>query len=122
MQNVHTYIVPSRFKLYMEGWAWSASAKYIMACDATTLMVESEWFEFWYRGLKAGVNFLPVSKTPNLCANIRKAVDWARAHPKNAKAIGQAGTEFMTQEVNMPLVYDYMLHVLREYASLQTFK
>jgi hypothetical protein len=106
----------------MEGWAWSASAKYILACDATTLMVESEWFEFWYRGLKAGVNFLPVSKTPNLCANIRKAVDWARAHPKNAKAIGQAGTEFMIQEVNMPLVYDYMLHVLREYASLQTFK
>lgn len=111
-----------RFKLYMEGWAWSASGKYILACDATTLMVESEWYEFWYRGLKPGVNFLPVAKAPNLCANIRKTVDWGRAHPRVAKQIGRAGTEFLMREVNMPLVYDYMLHVLREYASLQTFK
>ena len=59
-------------------------------------MVESEWFEFWYRGLKPGVNFLPVSKSPDLCANVRRVVDWARAHPKEAKQIGQKGTELMT--------------------------
>ena len=32
------------------------------------------------------------------------------------------GSEFARKEISMTHVYDYMLHILREYAKLQDFK
>jgi hypothetical protein len=36
--------------------------------------------------------------------------------------VGRAGSEFVKAEVSMERVYDYMLHLLREYAKLQDFE
>lgn len=39
-----------------------------------------------------------------------------------AQKLGKEGTKFLKEEVKMKYVYDYMFHVLREYASLMKFK
>ncbi|KAK7294679.1 hypothetical protein RJT34_17569 [Clitoria ternatea] len=39
-----------------------------------------------------------------------------------AEQIGKAGTRFIYENLKMNFVYDYMLHVLTEYAKLLRFK
>lgn len=39
-----------------------------------------------------------------------------------AEAIGKAGSKFIQEELKMEYVYDYMFHLLNEYAKLLKFK
>ncbi|KAF2607111.1 hypothetical protein F2Q68_00045170 [Brassica cretica] len=39
-----------------------------------------------------------------------------------AREIGELGSRFIREEVNMKYVYDYMFHLLNEYAKLLKFK
>ena len=39
-----------------------------------------------------------------------------------AKAIGEAASNFIQEDLKMDYVYDYMFHVLNEYAKLLKFK
>lgn len=41
---------------------------------------------------------------------------------KQAEAIGKAGSSFIQQDLQMDYVYDYMFHVLNQYAKLLTYK
>ena len=40
---------------------------------------------------------------------------------RQAKEIGKAGQDFMWRTLSMNHVYDYVFHLLNEYAKLQTF-
>lgn len=39
-----------------------------------------------------------------------------------AEAIGQRGTKYVVENLKMKFVYDYMFHLLNEYAKLMKFK
>ncbi|KAI6702486.1 hypothetical protein NL676_011622 [Syzygium grande] len=78
------------YKIYIDGWAWSVSEKYILACDAMTLFVRPNYYDFFTRGM--------------------------------AKIIANGGSHFIFNELKMGYVYDYMYHVLSEYARLLTYK
>lgn len=39
-----------------------------------------------------------------------------------AEAIGQGGTKYIVDNLKMKFVYDYMFHLLNEYAKLMKFK
>ena len=39
-----------------------------------------------------------------------------------AQAIGEAGSKFIHEDMDMDYIYDYMFHLLNEYAKLQRFK
>lgn len=109
-----------RYKLYVEGFAWSVSFKYILSCDSPVLAVSPEYYDFFTRGLMPRENYLPV-RPGKLCSSIKFAVDWGNSHPTEAEAIGKRGQQFM-QNLNMENVYDYMFHLLSEYSKLQKFK
>ncbi|CAM6083080.1 unnamed protein product [Calypogeia fissa] len=53
---------------------------------------------------------------------MNKAVEWAEASQGEAVRIGEAGREFVRNELSMENVYNYMFHLLREYAQLLKFK
>lgn len=110
-----------RYKIYIEGSAWSISQKYILACDSMTLLVTPKYYDFFSRSLMPLQHYWPV-RDDNKCASIQYAVDWGNSHKQLAQRIGKEASNFVEEEVNMDHVYDYMLHLLTEYAKLLRFK
>lgn len=111
-----------RYKVYVEGIGWSVSLKYILACDSPVLLVKPKYLEFFARGLIARKHFWPVPPTSDMCPRIASAVKWGNKHMLEAMEVGKQGKRFVEEEVSMVHVYDYMLHLLREYASLLDFE
>ncbi|CAM6104362.1 unnamed protein product [Calypogeia fissa] len=115
-----------RYKIYAEGFAWSVSFKYIMACGSPTMAISPAYYDFFMRGLEPGVHYLPVRPkatcAAELCGALDNAVTTAEKDLDKAFHIGQAGRDFVSNEVGMSSVYDYMYHMIRAYAELQRFK
>ncbi|KAJ8771431.1 hypothetical protein K2173_026608 [Erythroxylum novogranatense] len=110
-----------RYKIYIEGSAWSVSEKYILACDSVTLLVKPHYYDFFTRSLVPGHHYWPI-KDDDKCRSIKFAVDWGNAHTNEAQAMGKAASEFIKEDLKMDYVYDYMFHLLNEYAKLLNFK
>ncbi|XP_050204136.1 uncharacterized protein LOC126654112 [Mercurialis annua] len=110
-----------RYKIYVEGRSWSVSDKYILACDSMTLLIKPDYYGFFLRSLEPMQHYWPIRKT-NKCKDIKFAVDWGTIHPDEAERIGKGGSKFVQENLKMEHVYDYMLHLLREYAKLLKFK
>ncbi|KAF6153612.1 hypothetical protein GIB67_027479 [Kingdonia uniflora] len=110
-----------RYKIYAEGSAWSVSLKYIVSCGSTSLIISSQYEDFFTRGLVPKKNYWPVSPNSNLCRSIKFAVDWGNSNPSQAEAIGKGGQNLM-KNLPMERIYDYMYHLIKEYAKLQDFK
>ncbi|KAL5231749.1 hypothetical protein ABZP36_030525 [Zizania latifolia] len=111
-----------RYKIYAEGFAWSVSLKYILSCGSMALIIDPQYEDFFSRGLQPEVNFWPVrAAAAGMCESIRDAVEWGEAHPAEAEKVGRRGQRLM-QELDMAAVYDYMLHLLDEYARLLRFR
>ncbi|XP_061999216.1 uncharacterized protein LOC133716529 [Rosa rugosa] len=110
-----------RYKIYIEGSAWSVSDKYILACDSVTLIVKPRYYDFFTRGLMPVHHYWPI-KDDDKCRSIKYAVDWGNSHKQKAQAIGKAASNLIQEDLKMDYVYDYMFHLLREYAKLLQFK
>ncbi|ONI23027.1 hypothetical protein PRUPE_2G165200 [Prunus persica] len=110
-----------RYKIYIEGLAWSVSEKYIMACDSMTLYVRPRYHDFFIRGMEPLQHFWPI-RDNSKCTSLKFAVEWGNNHEDKAKAIGEAASNFIQEDLEMDYVYDYMFHVLNKYAKLLKFK
>ncbi|KAJ4904310.1 downstream target of AGL15 2 [Raphanus sativus] len=110
-----------RYKIYIEGWAWSVSEKYIMACDSMTLYVRPKYYDFFIRGMMPLQHYWPI-RDNSKCTSLKHAVDWGNTHLDQARKIGEEGSRYIREEVNMEHVYDYMFHLMNEYAKLLKFK
>ncbi|KAF9600046.1 hypothetical protein IFM89_002519 [Coptis chinensis] len=110
-----------RYKIYIEGKAWSVSDKYILTCDSVTLIVKPRYYDHFTRGLVPMQHYWPI-RDDDKCRSIKFAVEWGNSHTEKAKEIGQAATNFMYENMAMEYVYDYMFHLLNEYAKLLKYK
>ncbi|XP_028066015.1 O-glucosyltransferase rumi homolog [Camellia sinensis] len=110
-----------RYKIYVEGAAWSVSEKYILACDSMSLLVTPHYYDFFTRSLLPSIHYWPINEN-DMCKSIKFAVDWGNKHPQKAQEIGKAGSKFVQEELNMKNVYDYMFHLLYEYGKLLKYK
>ncbi|GJU65689.1 transcriptional activator DEMETER [Tanacetum coccineum] len=113
-------LISTRYKIYAEGYASSVSLKYILACGSLPLIVNPKYEDFFSRGLSPKENYLPISPK-NICPSIKTAIEWGNSHPAEAEAIGKAVQDYMEQ-LTIDRVYDYMYHLITEYAKLQDFK
>ncbi|XP_044967296.1 uncharacterized protein LOC123427344 isoform X2 [Hordeum vulgare subsp. vulgare] len=107
-----------RYKMYVEGRGWSVSEKYILACDSVALVVRPRFHDFFSRGLVPLQHYWPVRGDRGQCRSIKFAVDWGNSHPHKAREIGENASRFVQEELTMDRVYDYMYHLLSEYARL----
>ncbi|KAA8539918.1 hypothetical protein F0562_026610 [Nyssa sinensis] len=110
-----------RYKIYIEGSAWSVSEKYILACDSVTLLVKPRYYDFFTRSLMPVHHYWPI-RDDDKCKSIKFAVDWGNSHKQKAQAIGKAASDFIQEDLKMDNVYDYMFHLLNEYAKLLRYK
>ncbi|KAM7527668.1 hypothetical protein LguiB_031078 [Lonicera macranthoides] len=109
-----------RYKIYAEGYAWSVSLKYILSCGSLPLIITPKYEDFFSRGLFPKENYWPIPPF-DLCQSIKFAVDWGNSHPTEAEAMGNKAQNFM-KSLSMDRVYDYMFHLISEYARLLDFK
>ncbi|KAM0880363.1 hypothetical protein ACQ4PT_033628 [Festuca glaucescens] len=70
-----------RYKIYIEGSAWSVSEKYILACDSMTLVIKPKYYDFFSRVLMPTNHYWPV-RDDSKCSSIKHAVDWGNSHKK----------------------------------------
>lgn len=110
-----------RFKIYIEGYAWSVSEKYILACDSVTLIVKQKYYDFFMRSLQPVHHYWPI-RDNDKCRSLKFAVDWGNNHKQKSQAIGQAASNFIQEDLKMDFVYDYMFHLLNQYAKLLRFE
>ncbi|GMI95774.1 hypothetical protein like AT3G61270 [Hibiscus trionum] len=110
-----------RYKIYTEGWAWSVSEKYILACDSMTLYIRSQFYDFFIRGMVPLQHYWPIRENAK-CKSLKFAVEWGNLHPDKAQAIGEAAGNFIQEDLKMDNVYNYMFHLLNEYSKLLKFK
>ncbi|CAK7348065.1 unnamed protein product [Dovyalis caffra] len=73
------------------------------------------------RSLVPMQHYWPI-RANNKCKDIKFAVEWGNNHNVDAQAIGKAGSKFIQENLKMEYVYDYMFHLLKEYAKLLKFK
>jgi hypothetical protein len=85
------------------------------------LLVDTPFQDFFSRGFVAGKHYWPINAT-HKCPSIKFAVDWGNAHPAQAQRMGGEGSAFAQEELSMDYVYDYMLHLLTNYAGLLRYK
>ncbi|KAM3698713.1 hypothetical protein ACB098_06G208000 [Castanea mollissima] len=111
-----------RYKIYIEGWAWSVSEKYVLACDSMTLLIRPHYYDFFIRGMVPLEHYWPI-RDDSKCTSLKFAVEWGNNHTKKqAQTIGKAASNFIQEDLKMDYVYDYMFHLLKEYAKLLKFK
>lgn len=63
----------------MEGWAWSVSEKYILACDSPTLYIKPRYHDFFMRGMIPQKHYWPIREN-NKCGSLNFAVQWGNNH------------------------------------------
>ncbi|CAH2063256.1 unnamed protein product [Thlaspi arvense] len=106
-----------RYKIYIEGRAWSVSKKYILACDSMALLIKPEFYDFFARSMVPLEHYWPIRSQEN-CGDLKFAVEWGNNNTDKAQAIGRQGSDYMTKSLKMKYVYDYMLYVLQGYGKL----
>ncbi|KAL1820103.1 hypothetical protein ACET3Z_014972 [Daucus carota] len=110
-----------RYKIYIEGSAWSVSQKYILACDSVCLVVTPQYYDFYTRGLLPLQHYWPI-RADDKCRSIKFAVEWGNIHEQKAQVIGETAVKFIQEDLHMDYVYDYMFHLFNEYAKLLRYK
>ncbi|CAL1379599.1 unnamed protein product [Linum trigynum] len=73
------------------------------------------------RGMSPLQHYWPIRENTK-CSSLKYAVEWGNNHSEEAEAIGEAGSRYVFEEMKMEFVYDYMFHLLTEYAKLLRFK
>ncbi|KAL3517147.1 hypothetical protein ACH5RR_024049 [Cinchona calisaya] len=110
-----------RYKIYIEGHGWSVSEKYVFACDSPVLLMTPRFHDFFIRGMVPQRHYWPV-RDGDKCRSLKFAVEYGNNHTQKAEAIGAAGSHFIHEDMKMEYVFDYIFHLLNEYAKLLKFK
>ncbi|CAH9146575.1 unnamed protein product [Cuscuta epithymum] len=86
-----------------------------------TLLVKPHYYDFYTRGLMPLKHYWPI-RDDDKCRSIKHAVEWGNTHPTQAQQIGKEASKYIQEELKMEYVYDYMFHLLNEYAKLLKYK
>ncbi|WRX10199.1 Glycosyl transferase CAP10 domain - like 3 [Theobroma cacao] len=92
------------------------------------------YYDFFSRNLVPMQHYWPIRSTSK-CKDLKFAVEWGNNHTDKlfyltrryasllqAQAIGKAGSKLIEEFLTMRNIYDYMFHLLNEYAKLLKFK
>ncbi|KAK9292335.1 hypothetical protein L1049_020301 [Liquidambar formosana] len=83
--------------------------------DATLDIVFPDW-SFW------GWSEINIKPWESLLKDLKEGNKRTSYFPLQAQVIGKAASDFIQEDLKMDYVYDYMFHLLNEYAKLLRFK
>jgi len=99
--NVWDVLIPEQYKyqLNLDGTVAAYRFPFLLAGDAVTFKVHSEYMEHFYSDLKPWVHYIPVKSG---LADLVEKVKWAMLHDDKARAIGRNGRQY-AQDHLMPV-------------------
>mmetsp|Transcript_20471 Transcript_20471/g.32016 ORF Transcript_20471/g.32016 Transcript_20471/m.32016 type:complete len:305 (+) Transcript_20471:440-1354(+) len=87
----------------------------LLAMGSTIFWVQNGWKEFYYDLLIPWKHYIPVqADLLDLCSNL----EWARANPEKAKAIGLEARRFVENELHVADINQYVYELLKGYGEL----
>lgn len=92
------------------------SLQWKLLSDSVTFKQDSDEVQWFYRGLKPFVHYIPVK---NDLSDLVEKIAWAKEHDAECKQIAERGTQFAQANLMMEDVYLYLYLALKKYASLQ---
>ncbi|KAK8480582.1 hypothetical protein V6N13_132048 [Hibiscus sabdariffa] len=107
--------------LYVQDWGRETKQGFKQSNLEDQCTHRSSFYDFFIRGMVPLQHYWPI-RDNGKCKSLKFAVDWGNLHPHQAEAIGEAAGNFIQEDLKMDNVYDYMFHLLNEYAKLLKFK
>ena len=80
--------------------------------------MRSDFIEFFQEALEPWVHYVPVAED---LSDLEATILWAKEHDEEARAIAEAGYEFILENLTYEHVKDYWRELLSEYAKLLRF-
>lgn len=90
---------------------------YLMLGNSLVLKQDSQYYEHFYRRLKAGRHYVPLQR--NL-SDLLEKIKWAKEHDAEAEQISRAGQEAARELLQPSRLYCYYHRVLQEYSRRQS--
>jgi hypothetical protein len=110
-----------RYALHLPGFfagTYSRSLQFLLWTRAAVFMMESPYYEFYYRHLVPWTHYVPVSLERD---DIEARWEDVQARPDRGEGIGRAARAFAVERLSHRSVAWYWAHLLRAYAKLQRF-
>ena len=105
-----------RYLIDVDGNSCTYSRFYwILRSRSVPLKVASSNIQWYYRGLKPGIHYVPVEDD---LSDLADQIAWLRAHDDEAKKIGLISCQFAQDFLNQEMVLRYMHETLCQYAEL----
>jgi hypothetical protein len=83
-------------------------------CNSLLLIQQSPWREFWYRGLRPYVHYLPIS--PNM-VDVLDQITWAQNNPLESLRIVKNMNEYAEKYLNHEATMCFMYQQIKQYAG-----
>lgn len=96
--------------------SYSRHLQTALCSNATVLLWDNEYYEFYYSLLQPWVHYVPVSE-----ATLEERMAWLGEHVKDAEAIAAAGYHFCMTQLTAPAITTYWLQLFTVHGLLQAY-
>lgn len=96
--------------------SYSRHLQTALCSNATVLLWDNEFYEFYYSLLQPWVHFVPVSE-----ATLQERLQWLGEHPAEAERIARNGHWFCTTQLTGAAITSYWLQLFTMHALLQAY-
>ena len=110
-----------RYLFNFKGMAASFRFKHLFLCRSLVFHVGTpgdDFIEFFYEALQPWVHYVPVNED---LSDLEEKISWAKENDEEARAIAEAGYDFIVRNLTYDDVKEYWRELLSEYSKLLRF-
>jgi hypothetical protein len=104
-----------KYLIAIDGHTFPSNFEWVLLSNSTALKGESDYVEWFYRGLEPYVHYVPFKQD---CSDLAEKIEWLRENDEIAHRIARNGTEFVLNNLSLSQLYYYCFILLQEYAKL----
>ena len=105
-----------KYQVAIDGNSFASSLKWQMLSGSTILKNDSDFIEWFYRGLKPNVHYIPFRID---CTDLEEKILWLKRNDVQARAIAQNAHRFAMNNLTLEDIAIYYHHLLGEFSKLQ---
>lgn len=104
-----------KYLIAIDGHTFPSNLEWVLLSNSTALKGESDYVEWFYRGLEPYVHYVPFKQD---CSDLAEKIEWLRENDEIAHMIARNGTEFVLNNLTLSQLYHYCFTLLQEYTKL----
>ncbi|RDD44136.1 KDEL motif-containing protein 1 [Trichoplax sp. H2] len=108
-----------KYQITLDGTVAAYRVPYILAGDSLVLKQDSEYYEHFYKDLKAWTHYVPIKRD---LSDLIEKIKWAKNNDKQAKTIAQNAQQFVLDNLLPDPIFCYHWQLFNEYSKRLTSK